>query len=140
MRRKGAKSRRHVRTKGRAGFTLVEVLATALLMGVVLPVATQGISLAVQTSTAARHRGEAAGLAEAKLNELVATGEWQTAALNGNFDGDFSNYHWDATVSAWNQDTSGESLQQIDLKVTWTARNSLQSLTLSTLTYVRTSS
>jgi hypothetical protein len=118
----------------------VEVLATLLLMALVLPAAMEGVSLAVQSSAIAQHRSEAAGLAEGKLNELVATGDWQTAAMSGNFDGAFSNYHWDATVSPWSQDTSGESIQQIDLKVSWNSRNQPQSLTLSTLTYVRTSS
>ena len=128
------------RTRRNRGFTLVEVLATLLLMAIVLPAAMQGVSLAVQASSSARHRSEAAGLAEGKMSELVTTGDWQTAALSGQFDGNFSDYRWDATVSTWDQDTSGENIQQIDLKVTWTSRNKPESLTLSTLTYVRTTS
>ena len=109
-------------------------------MALVLPAAMEGISLAVQTSSSAQHRSEASGLAEEKLNELVATGEWQTSAMSGNFDGAFSNYKWAATVSPWNQDTSGENIQQLDVVVSWTSRNRSESLTLSTLTYVRTTS
>ena len=72
------------------------------------------------------------------MSELVTTGDWQTASLSGQFDGDFSDYQWDATVTTWDQDTSGENIQEIDLRVTWTSRNKPESLTLSTLTYVRT--
>jgi len=45
--------------------------------GIVLPAAMQGISMCLSASLDARQRSEAAALAEAKLTELIATGDWQ---------------------------------------------------------------
>src|SRR5688500_7535196 len=59
--------RRHHR-----GFTLAEVLATLVLVGLVLPAVMKGISLALAASDDARRRVEAVGLAENKLTELTA--------------------------------------------------------------------
>ena len=125
--------------RSRGGFTLVEVLAALLLMAIVLPVAMQGITLATRASTTARSRTEASGLAESKLNELIATGQWQTGNLSGQCDGDFSNYSWAATVSPWNQDTSGQNIQELDLTVSWTTSGRVRNVMLSTLVYVRAS-
>ena len=58
----------------RGGFTLIEVLATMLLLGIVLPVAMRGVSVALSAAGTARHLSEAAVLAEAKLNELATPG------------------------------------------------------------------
>src|SRR4051794_38319604 len=58
----------------RAGFTLIEVLATLVLLGIILPAAMRGVSIGLAMASHARHVTEAAQLAEAKLNELVATG------------------------------------------------------------------
>ncbi|MBV8782114.1 MAG: prepilin-type N-terminal cleavage/methylation domain-containing protein [Phycisphaerae bacterium] len=122
------------------GFTLIEVLATLLLMAIVIPAAMEGITLAVSASSSAQHRSEASGLAEEKLNELLATGDWQSGSLSGNFDGDFAGYHWVATVTPWDQDISGQNIQEIDLTVSWTTHNRTESVALSTLTYVRATS
>ena len=54
----------------RAGFTLIEVLAALVLIGVVLPVAMKGVSIAMQAASHARHTGEAVELARHKLTEL----------------------------------------------------------------------
>ena len=53
--------------RGRGGFTLVEVLASLALVAVILPVAMEGVSLAVGAAGLARDRIEAASLAETKL-------------------------------------------------------------------------
>jgi len=45
----------------RAGFTLVEVLATIMLLAIVLPVAMRGVTISTQTASTARRRTEAAG-------------------------------------------------------------------------------
>ena len=75
--------RRRRRTARRRGLTLVEVLATIVMTGIVLPAAMQGISMCTAASVAARHRSEAAALGEAKLTELIATGDWQYGAAGG---------------------------------------------------------
>lgn len=121
----------------RRGFTLIEVLATLMLMAIVLPAIMQGISIASGTASAARRRNEAAGLAESKLNEIIASQQWQGGQMSGDFGADWPDYHWQASVGNWAQDNTGAGLQQLDVEVTWTSRNRPESLTLSTLTYVR---
>jgi prepilin-type N-terminal cleavage/methylation domain-containing protein len=118
-------------TRGR-GFTLVEVLATMTLMGIALPVLMNGISVASHCADVARHRSEAAALAESQLTEIVATGNWQPgASASGDFSPDWPEYRWQSTVSDWTQN----GLEQIDLHVTWKGRDGDRDIVLSTLVY-----
>ncbi len=114
-------------------FTLIEVLATLLLMAIVLPAVMQGVTLATGAGSAARWRTEAAGLAKSKLSEIIATDQWQQGNLSGDFNPDWPGFQWQATVQPWPGDTNGTGLQQVDLTVTWTERGRSESLTLTTL-------
>ncbi len=120
------------------GFTLVEVLAALMLIAIVLPAVMKGAAMATSIASSARRRNEAAGLAEEKLAEIIATDQWQTSSLSGDFGSDWPGYRWQATVQSWPEDTSGAGLQQVDLRVSWMARNKQDSLTLSTLAYAQT--
>lgn len=115
------------------GFTLIEVLATLLLMAIVLPAVMRGLTLATSAGSMAKWRTQAAGLAQSKLAELIATNQWQQSALSGDFAPDHPDFNWQATAQSWEGDTSGIGIQRIDLTVTWTERGRPQSLTLSTL-------
>ena len=126
--------------KPHRGFTLIEVLAAMLLMAIVLPTVMQGVAAATRTASDSRHRTEAAGLAEEKLNEILTTGQWQGGTLSGDFGNDWPGYRWQANVGAWAADTTTVGLQQIDLSVLWNGPTRQQSITLSTLAYVRGSS
>lgn len=128
------------RSRRRGGFTLIEVLATLMLVAIVLPVVMKGAALATGAASTAKRRNEAAGLAEEKLAEIIATDQWQGSSLSGDFGSDWPDYRWQATVQSWPQDTSGAGLQQVDLRVFWTSRDRPDSLTLSTLTYAQTQS
>ena len=115
------------------GFTIVEVLATMSLMAIVLPVLSDAVCTATRSASDARRRTEAAGLAESKLMELVATGDWQNGApLAGDFTADWPDYHWNASVQDWPQQSG---LEQIDLHVTWRGRNGDRDIQVSTLVY-----
>ena len=115
----------------RSGFTLVEVLATLTLLAIILPVAMRGISLATAAAGNARRDMEAASLAEATLNELLATGAWQGSELSGDYGQDWPEYRWTAEVENW----EGTVLQQVTVHVRWTTRGSEHSVTLTTLAY-----
>jgi len=121
----------------RDGFTLIEVLAAMLLIAIALPAVMKGLAAVSGTANSTRHRSEAAGLAEAKLNELVVSNDWQNSVLAGDFGQDWPEYRWQATVEAWPLDTTSASIQEIDLRVTWMARGREDSLTVSTLAYAR---
>ena len=111
------------------GFTLVEVLAAVTIVAIVLPVAMQAVSLSVTVADRARYKAEAATLAHSKMSELVATGAWQTGALNGDFAPDRPEFKWKAELLAWDQST----LQELDVHVLWNAAGRPQQVTVSTL-------
>ncbi len=121
------------RRTGRRGgaFTLVELLATLTLVCIILPVATQGILLCLDTAAHARHRTEAAALAQSKMAELIATGQWYDAELQGDFGDDWPQYTWISQTGDWED----SRLAQLDVYVLWTRRGRDYHVTLSTLLY-----
>jgi len=112
-------------------FTLVEVLATLVLVAIILPVAMSGISLALETAGVSRRQTEATALAHAKMEEIVATGQWQNAELTGDFAPDRPEYRWSAQVGPW----QGTQVRQLDVQVSWNQRGRDRSVTLTTLAY-----
>ncbi len=117
------------RLRARAGFTLIEVLASLFLIGLVVPVALGGISLAVGLASSAKHQREAATLAASKLAEMTATGSWQLGDATGDFAPDWPDYRWDVFVSDW-QDPL---LNIVEVRVRWTAKGTEHSVSLTTL-------
>ena len=118
-------------SKQRAAFTLVEVLAALMLAAIVLPIAIRGISLATSAAGEAKRQIEAGSLAEAKLAELIATGEWQSSDLSGDCGDAWPEYRWSAEVME-----SGETaVHQLDVRVEWTARGHARDVALTTLVY-----
>ena len=100
----------------------------------------QGVSSATAAGSAARHRTEAAGLAQSKLAELTmgTTPLWANgAAMSGDFGSDWLAYRWQATVADWANDTQGVGLQQLDVQVFWKERGRDEWVTVSSLVYVR---
>ena len=119
-------------------FTLVEVLAALVLVAIILPVAMRGISLATAAAGEARRQTEAGSLAEAKLNELLATGGWQSSDLAGDFRPDRPDYQWAAELLQWEgvgSQTATPSLRQLSVSVAWTSRGRPRAVTLTTLVY-----
>jgi general secretion pathway protein I len=122
------------------GLTLIEVLATVVLLGVALPVAMECISYCLAAASAARQRGEAAGLAEAKLAELIATGDWQyQASASGDFGEEWPDYRWQSEV--FNAPTDElDTLHELTVRITWTSRNEPREFDVSTYVYLPTDS
>lgn len=117
-------------TKHNTAFTLIEALVALAMLAVILPIVMQGISLAIGLSSQARQQAEAANLARMKLDELVATHEWSDgSALQGNFGETWPAYQWSAAVNTWQDGTMSE----LDVQVTWTARQKQRSITMATL-------
>jgi len=120
------------RASRRRGLTLVEVLATIVMMAIVLPAAMQGIALCTSSSVVARQRSEAAALAEAKLSELIATGDWQFGALSGEFGEAWPEYRWSGQAGAWAADPT---MTELSVRVTWTSRQQERDVVLTTLIF-----
>ena len=128
---------RHAPALSRHGFTLIEVLAAMVLIGIVMPVVMQGIMASTRAGSSARHRTEAAMLADSKLSELTVTGQWDGGTLAGDFGANWPTYKWAAVVGDWAGDANGVGMEQLDVTVTWTDRGQPTSVTVSGLVYVR---
>jgi general secretion pathway protein I len=116
----------------RGAFTLVEVLATLVLIGIVIPVAMRGVTVALAEASKARHQAEAATLAEAKLNEMIAQGDWNSGGGSGDFSPDYPQYKWTATAST---PDANINVTQVDLSVTWNERGQDRTYNVSTFVY-----
>ncbi|HYO09332.1 MAG TPA: type II secretion system protein [Tepidisphaeraceae bacterium] len=112
----------------RRGFTLVEVLATLVLMGIVLPVAMRGLSLALAAASVAKHTTEAAALAQTKLNELTTTSATGSLNATGDFAPEHPDYTWTATSTQRDY-----GLTQLDVRVAWPERDGQRTVDVSTL-------
>jgi len=112
------------------GFTLIEVLATLLLLGIVMPVAMRGISIALAAADNARHVAEASALAETKLNDLLTQGVSSASGLTGDFSPDHPEYQWSYQSAPRDYDVT-----EVQLRVTWLERGRSRNFDLSTLTY-----
>ena len=130
--------------RGAGGFTLVEALAALVLVGIVLPVAMRGMSLALSMGSDTVRRTKAVLLAQSKMEELVATGAWEDSALEGDFNetpsgesvvkegkGGETEYRWSATVEDW----LDISVKQLTVHVTWGERDLEREVVLTTLIY-----
>lgn len=114
-----------------AGFTLVEILAALLLIGLILPVAMQGVSLASMLASDSSRKYEALDLAETKLAEILLQQDWQSGSGSGKFEDGYDRYRWEMDVSGWTM----TGLKQVHLKVYWQQRNRQRNIILSTLVY-----
>jgi len=116
-------------TRGlRRAFTLIEVLATMVLLGIVLPVAMRGVSMALAASEYSRHTAEASSLAQEKLSELSVLGVASSTGNAGDFGADHPDYHWSLQTQSRDY-----GLTQLDLSITWSERGRDRSMTVSTL-------
>jgi type II secretory pathway pseudopilin PulG len=118
----------------RGAFTLVEVLATLTLACIVLPVVVHGIVLCLETAAHTSSQAEATALAQSKMAELVAQGEWYDTELEGDFGEDWPAYRWLAQIGEWED----SRLSQLDVCVMWNRHGKDYSVVLSTLVYTGT--
>jgi len=117
-----------------SGFTLIEVLAALVLVGIVLPVAWRGITLSMQASARAKHLSEATELAHLKLNELVLQNDTTALASSGDIDANGSTYHW--TSRSVSRDFG---MFEITVEIGWTSAGRDGSTSVTTLVYPSTS-
>ncbi len=113
------------------GLTLAEVLATVAIMAIVLPVIMQAISISTALASTTRLRSQATYLAEMKLDELVASGEWKTAALGGDFGAQWPGFRWESAVNDWDE----ADMRQLQVSVRYFARGQDREIVLTTLVY-----
>jgi len=115
--------------RGRRGFTLIEAMAALVLVGIVLPIAMQGISMALQTTSRADHLAEAVELCRSKLAEVSAAADPSNFATGGQFP-DQPAYSWQTTYT-----TRDDGTDEITCTVTWQQADGQRSTSLVTLAY-----
>jgi prepilin-type N-terminal cleavage/methylation domain-containing protein len=113
------------------GFTFIELLATVVLIAVIMPVAMRSIGLCTRLGGLSRRQIEAASLAEAKMTDLIVTGDWENGNQHGGFGEDWPGYEWKAYVTNWTDAT----VRELDLTVFWESAGQQREVTLSTLVY-----
>ncbi|HEY7116770.1 MAG TPA: hypothetical protein VH475_09300, partial [Tepidisphaeraceae bacterium] len=91
-----------------------------------------GVTVALAEASKARHQAEAATLAEAKLNEMIAQGDWNSGGGSGDFSPDYPQYKWTATAST---PDANINVTQVDLSVTWNERGQDRTYNVSTFVY-----
>ena len=94
------------------------------------------VGLAVATclgaASLARQKTDAAALAEGKLNEMIATGDWQFGGASGDFGEAWPEFHWMSMSSDWSADPT---LKQFSVRVYWNSRGEEREVVLTTLLY-----
>ena len=117
---------------GQHGFTLLEMLATLVLMAIILPAAMKGISISSKMAGYSKKKVEASALAEAKLTEIIINKDWTDGEQQGDFEDEWSDYSWSLTVEDWEKE---ESMQQVVLNVFWNTSGIERFVTLTTVVY-----
>ena len=115
----------------RRGFTLLEILATFVLIAIIIPVAMKGIGMVVRLADHSVQQAEACSLAENKLAELLVTQDYIDGAQTGDFKPEWPEYRWEVDVVEWGQ----ASLKEITVKVLWEDAQQERIVTLNTLVY-----
>jgi len=116
------------RRQSRSAFTLVEVLATLVMLAIILPIAMRGVSMAMAAASNARRTAEATTLAETKLNELIADGTWASGSLSGDFAPTQPEYQWACLTQ-----TRDYGLTEVAVRVTWADRGHDREMIVTTL-------
>jgi len=121
-----------MRRPPRSAFTLIEVLATLTLAGIILPAVVRGIHLSLEVAGDARDRTEAVALARDLMAELIAAGDTQDGESSGDFGEAHPRFRWEARWDEWAEDNR---LAQLEVTVTWTRHAQQRSVSLTTLAY-----
>lgn len=111
------------------GLTLVEVLASLLMMAIVIPVAMEGMSIASRAGVLGQRKATAMRVAERVVNELLVENQLVQNSSSGTaFDGDTS-YPWTMRTENWPED----AMQQLTVTVTFVVQGNPYEVSLTTL-------
>lgn len=119
------------------GLSLIEALATLMLVAIVLPVVVRATGAAGQLGVLADRRAEAAALADRRLAEVLLEADWSGSGRQGTFDATTygvgaERYRWELSFEPWEGRTR---FRQIALRVFWEQRGREQQLSLGTVFY-----
>lgn len=117
----------------RRGFTLVEALASLMLVAVVLPFVIRGVSMSARNAAEADRKATAAMLAQTRLDEVVLSKSWELGDAEGEFDEAYGKeamrYTWDLTVGDW----QSTDYRELVLTVRWMRGEQERKVALTTV-------
>jgi prepilin-type N-terminal cleavage/methylation domain-containing protein len=113
----------------RKGFTLMEILATIVLVALIIPVAMKGISIATNLAAESSRKLTAMNLAQNRLAEILLDEEWLNGSQSGDFTDENSLYRWQMGASDWTQ----PGLKLVEVRVYWDRRGYERNVYLATL-------
>jgi hypothetical protein len=119
--------------KGRAGFTLAEVMAAMLFLAVVIPVAVEVLHLSTLSAEVSVRKGMAARIADRVLNESLVTTNWNNGTQRGTVTEGGLDFNWVLTTRSWPQDAA---LQQVTAEVKFSAQAKEYAVQLDTLALI----
>jgi type II secretory pathway pseudopilin PulG len=118
-----------VASRGRAAFTLVEVLAALLFMAIVIPAAVEGLRVANLAGQVGQRKAVAARIAERMLNELMVSGQLRSTTQKGVVQEGTQQFQWDVRSEPWTQD----AMRLVTVQVTFPVQGRDYDVRLSTL-------
>ncbi len=117
------------RRSARRAFTLVEVLASLMLIALVVPVAMEAMAVASRVGELGQRKAAAVRVGERVLGELLAEGQLTTGATSGVAQEGPFEYPWSVRLENWPED----ALQQVTVTVSFSVRGAPQEIALATL-------
>jgi len=114
-----------------SGFTLVEMLATFVLIIFIIPAVMKGLSIATNVSSDMVLKYDAIMLAENRLTEILLEEEWKSSSQSGDFGEMHPEFRWKMTSDDWTE----PSLKQVTVEVLWERNGCEKFVELSTLVY-----
>jgi type II secretory pathway pseudopilin PulG len=120
--------------RSQGGFTLAEVLAALLFMGIVIPVAVEGLRVASLAGEVAERKSQAARVAERLINESLVASNWAKSVQKGTLQDGLREYRWTLRNETWSQDGNLYAPRLLSVEVTYAVRNRDYVVSVSTLT------
>ena len=110
-----------------AGFTLIEILVSLAILGLVLPVVLYAFTNSSRTRASSAARTTAAYLVRDRMAEIEAVGDLQTGDQQGEFAVE-SQVRWATSIS----ETETEGLYDVVVRVIWQERGQDQEFAIRT--------
>ena len=109
-------------TKSEAGFTLLEVMVSVAIIAIAFVSLIGSQSQSISIATVSRFETTASMLARKKLAEIQSSDFEEVSGTEGDFEDDFSDYHWQTEIEGLTEDETGivgsdEMLKVVDLTI-----------------------
>jgi prepilin-type N-terminal cleavage/methylation domain-containing protein len=116
------------RRSGQLAFTLLEVLATLVLIGLVLPVALRGLNLSLRAAGDVRQTLQATELARRQLAQMQVERDVNRLTGSGDFGDSGPGFRWQSASQSLDY-----GLYEVTVTVTWQQRSQTRQVALTTL-------